>query len=134
MRLNLPAIAGSLVSALLAAVVAVQTTTRVLPEQDPDYTVRVMLTAAGIVAAGGVVGVVVGWLINGRRPRGLGGIAAVTTVVGAFAGTIAWGMRMAALDETGLFIIGAILLLGASTLTLALACGMTAAVLSSARE
>lgn len=132
MKVNLAAIGGGLVGGLLAAIVAVLTTTRVLPEDDPDYTWPVMLMAAGIVAAGGAAGVLLGWLINQRRAHGVGGIAALTTVIGAFAGTIAWGMRMAPLDETGLFLVGAILLLGASTITLAVACGVTAAVLASA--
>ena len=95
MKLNLSAIGGGLAGGVLAAIVAVLTTTRILPEDDPSYTVPVMLTAAGVLAAGGAAGVLVGWLVNQRRARGLGGIVAITTVLGAFAGTIAWGMRMA---------------------------------------
>lgn len=129
MKVNLSAIAGGVVGAVLASVLTVLATTRVLPELDSDYTVSAFLLAFGVAAVGGVLGVVVGWLVHRMRAKGLGGIAAIVAFVSAVAGTVAWGRQAAGMDETGLYLVGLILLLGAGVIGLAAVCGLTAALL-----
>lgn len=129
MRVNLSAILGGLVGGLVAAGICWFATTRVLPAAEPVYTTTDMVLAALVAALGGVVGVLVGWFVHQRRAKGLGGIAAIVSLLGALGGTIAWGRVVGPLDETGLFLVGAILLLGGGLIMLAAVCGLTVALL-----
>lgn len=129
---NLRAVLGGLVGGLVAAVVCAWATTRILPAQEHLYTAVNLATTAAVALAGGVLGVVLGWLVDRRRGDVLGRIAAVVTVLGALAGTVWWARAVGAEDETGLFLVGAILLLGISVIGLALATGFTAALLAPA--
>ncbi|WP_122261262.1 hypothetical protein [Ornithinimicrobium cerasi] len=130
---NLRAVVGGLVGGLVTAVVCAYATTRVLPAQESLYTPTNLAATAALALGGGVLGVVLGWLVDRRRADVLGRIAAVVTVLGAFAGTIWWVRAVGADGERGLFLVGAVLLLGVSVLGLALASGFTAALLPGAR-
>lgn len=129
MTYNWQAIVGGLVGGVLAGLVAAYATTQVLPATEPGYGVADMLWAAVVASVGGVLGVVAGWLVNARRARGLGGIAAITSLLGSVIGTYAWGRVVSRLDETGLFLVGSILMLGGGLIMLAAVCGLTAALL-----
>lgn len=129
---NLRAVLGGLVGGLVAAVVCAWATTRVLPAREDLYTATNLGATAAVALAGGVLGVVLGWLVDRRRGDVLGRIAAVVTVLGALAGTVWWARAVGSQDETGLFLVGAILLLGISVIGLALATGFTAALLGPA--
>lgn len=129
MRVNLSAVLGGLVGGLVAAAVCWFATTRVLPAAEPAYSTTEMVLAALTAAVGGVVGVLVGWVVHRRRAKGLGGIAAIVSLFGALGGTIAWARIAGPLDETGLFLVGAILMLGGGLILLAVFCGLTVALL-----
>lgn len=129
MTYNWQAILGGLVGGVLAGLVAGYATTQVLPAASADYSVTDMLWAAVVAAVGGVLGVAAGWLVNARRARGLGGIAALTSLLGSVIGTYAWARVVGPLDETGLFVVGGILMLGGGLIMLAAVCGLTAALL-----
>lgn len=132
MRVNLSAILGGLLGGLLAAAVCWYATSRVLPAADLDYSPAEMALTALVGAGGGVLGVVVGWLVHRRRARGLGGIAAIVSLLGALGATVGWARIVSGLDETGLFLVGSVLLLGIALVLLAAVCGLTAALLGPA--
>jgi hypothetical protein len=129
MRVNLSAILGGLLGGLLAAAVCWYATSRVLPAADLDYSPAEMTLAALVGAVGGVLGVVVGWLAHRRRARGLGGIAAIVSLLGALGATVGWAGVVGELDETGLFLVGSVLLLGIALVLLAAVDGLTVALL-----
>lgn len=129
MRVNLSAILGGLVGGLVAAGICWVATTRVLPASEATYATTEMVLAALVAALGGVVGVLAGWLVHQRRAKGLGGIAAIVSLLGALGGTIGWGRIVGELDETGMFLVGAILMLGGGLIMLAAVCGLTVALL-----
>lgn len=123
------AILGGLVGGLLAALVAAFATTRILPDSDALYDAGNLAAAFALAALGGVVGVVVGWLVQRRRSWGLGGIAAIVSLLAAAGGTYGWGREAAAMDETGLFVVGGILMFGIGLIGMVAVCGLTAALL-----
>lgn len=129
MRVNLSAILGGLVGGLLAAAVCWYATSRVLPAADVDYTVTDMALTALVGAAGGAVGVVVGWLVHRRRAKGLGGIAAIVSLLGALGGTAGWAGVVGELDRPGLLVVGSVLLLGIGLVLLAAVDGLVVALL-----
>lgn len=129
MRVNLSAILGGLVGGLLAAAICWYATSRVLPAADLDYSAAEMAITALVGAVGGVLGVVVGWLVHRRRARGLGGIAAIVSLLGALGATVGWAGVVGELDETGLFLVGSVLLLGIALVLLAAVDGLTVALL-----
>lgn len=118
------------VGGVVCAVVTAWATTRVLPLQEHLYTVTNVAATAAVALGGGILGVVLGWLVNGRRARGMGAVAAVVSVAGAVAGTVWWARAAGAQDETGLYLVGAILLLGISLVALVAVCGITVAMLA----
>ena len=129
MRVNLSAILGGLVGGLVTAGVCWYATTRVLPAAEASYSTTEMVLAAVVAAVGGVIGVLVGWLVHRRRAKGLGGIAAIVSLLGAIGGTVGWARIVGELDETGLFLVGAVLMLGGGLIMLAAVCGLTVALL-----
>lgn len=129
MRFNWSAVLGGLVGGVVTAVVTGMVVQRYLPEVGSDHTLGDAGLAALAAAIGGVMGVVVGWLVHRRRGRGLGGIAAIVTVLGT--GWGAWSWFTASWGVTGLgrtFVEG-VLILGLGLIVLATACGLTAALL-----
>lgn len=125
---------AAVVGAGVCAVATAYATTRVLPAQEHLYTATNLATTAAVALGGGVAGVLLAWLVNGRTARGMGPVAAVTSVAGAVAGTVWWARAAGSADETGLFLVGAILLLGISLVALVAACGITVAMLATAPE
>lgn len=129
MRVNLSAILGGLVGGLVAAAVCWYATTRVLPAETLAYTPTEMAFTALVGAIGGVVGVVVGWLVHLRKAKGLGGVAAIVSLLGALGGTVGWARVVAELDQAGMLIVGTILILGIGVVLLAAVNGLTVALL-----
>ena len=127
MRLNLSAILGGLVGGALAVAACWYAVGRVLPAGSLDYSAGELGVAAGVVAAAGVVGVLVGWLVHRRRPKGLGGIAAIVTLLGAAATAASWVGAASAGAVTVL--VGAVLAFGGSLVLLAAVCGLVVALL-----
>lgn len=129
MRLNLSAILGGLVGGLVAAAVCWYATTRVLPAAEASYSTTEMVLAVVLAVVGGVVGVLVGWLLHRRRAKGLGGIAAIVSLLGALGGTIGWARVVAERGETGFFLVGTVLMLGGGLILLVAVCGLTVALI-----
>lgn len=127
MRLNLSAILGGLVGGALAVAACWYAVGRVLPAGSLDYSAGELGVAAGVVAAAGVVGVLVGWLVYRRRPKGLGGIAAIVSLLGAAATAASWVGSVSA--GAGTVLLGAVLAFGGSLILLAAVCGLVAALL-----
>lgn len=130
MRFNWSAILGGLVGGALTAVVTGQVVQRSLPEVGSGYPLRDVGVAALLAALGAVLGVVVGWFVHRRHGRGLGGIAALVTVLGTGWGiwrwfSVSWGVT----GDTWWTLVEGILVLGLGLLVLATASGMTAALL-----
>lgn len=129
MRVNLSAILGGLVGGLVAAAVCWYAMTSVLPAATLAYTPTEMAWAALVGGLGGVLGVLVGWLVHLRRAKGLGGVAAIVSLLGALGGTIGWAGVVAELDRTGMLVVGTILVLGIGLVLLAAVTGLTVALL-----
>ncbi|QFG67720.1 hypothetical protein [Ornithinimicrobium pratense] len=129
MRFNWSALLGGLVGGAVTAVVAGIVVARYLPEVGSDHTLGGAGVAALAAALSGAVGVIVGWLVHRRRGRGLGGIAAIVTVLGAGWGTWTWFTASWGVTGIGRTVVEGILILGLGMLVLATACGMTAALL-----
>ncbi|ANS78759.1 hypothetical protein SGUI_1363 [Serinicoccus hydrothermalis] len=129
MRFNWMAILGGLVGGVLAGLVAVYATTQVLPGDAGELTTSLMVWSGVVAAVGGVLGVVGGWFVNARRSRGLGGIAAITTLLATLAGTYAWSRSDSVPERAWPYVVGVVLMLGAGLLLLAAVCGLTAALL-----
>lgn len=129
MRVNLSAILGGLVGGLVAAAVCWYAMTSVLPAATLAYTPTEMAMAALVGAVGGVVGVLAGWLIHQRRAKGLGGIAAIVSLLGAMGGTAGWASVVSDLDRAGMLVVGTILTLGIGLIILAAVDGLTVALL-----
>lgn len=127
MRLNLSAILGGLVGGALAVAACWYAVGRVLPAGSLDYSAGELGVAAGVVAAAGVMGVLVGWLVHRRRPKGLGGIAAIVSLLGAAATAASWVGSVSA--GAGTVLLGAVLAFGGSLILLAAVCGLVAALL-----
>lgn len=132
MIINWRAILSGLLGGVIAAFVTWYAAREILDPAGPDPSWGQIGRAAAVGFAGGVLGTVVGWIVNGRREAGLTGIAAIVSLVGAAAATVAWVTVAAPLDETGLYLIGTILLLGGALVGLALFCGLTVAILKPA--
>lgn len=129
MTYNWQAILGGLAGGVLAALVAAYATTQVLPEASGWYAVTDLVWAGIIVAAGGVLGVVLGWFVNTRHGTGLGGIAAITALLGALGGSGAWARASSDAYDMLPFLTGVILMLGGILILLAAVCGLSAALL-----
>lgn len=129
MRVNWSALLGGLLGGVVTALVTGFVVARYLPEVGSDHTVGETGVAALVAAVGGVVGVVVGWLVHRRRGRGLGGIAAIVTVLGTGWGTWQWFSESWGVTDTWRTLVEGILILGLGLIVLATACGMTAALL-----
>lgn len=129
MRFTWSALLGGLLGGIVTAVVVGIVVARYLPEVGSDHTLRGAGVAALAAALGGVVGVVVGWLVHRRRGRGLGGIAAIVTVLGTGWGTWRWFTASWGVTDLGRTVVEGILILGLGLLVLATASGMTAALL-----
>jgi hypothetical protein len=129
MRFNWSALLGGLVGGVVSAVVAGFVVGRYLPEVGSDHTLAGAGVAALVAALGGVLGVILGWLVHRRRSRGLGGIAAIVTVIGTGWGTWRWFSVSWGVTDTGRTVVEGILILGLGLLALATASGMTAALL-----
>lgn len=130
MRRSWRTVLAAVVGGIVSAVVTAYATTRVLPLQEHLYTVTNVAATAAVAFGGGIVGVVLGWLVNGRSARGMGAVAAVVSVAGSVVGTFWWARVAGAQDESGLFLVGAILLLGISLVGLVAVCGITVAMLA----
>ncbi|WP_151526951.1 hypothetical protein [Serinicoccus kebangsaanensis] len=129
MRPNWQAILGGLAGGVLAGLVAVYATTQVLPGDAGELTTSQMVWSGIVAAVGGALGVVAGWFVNGRRARGLGGIAAITTLLATLAGTYAWVRTDSVPEGAWPFLVGTVLMLGAGLVLLAVVCGLAAALL-----
>ena len=129
MTYNWQAILGGLLGGVVAALVAAYATAAMLPESSGWYAVPDLAWAAVGVAIGGVLGVAAGWLVNSRRSTGLGGITALTSLIGASGGTLAWARRAVDTYETLPFLAGVVLMIGGLLVLLAAVCGLTAALL-----
>lgn len=129
MRCNWSAILGGVVGGVVTAVPAGIAVSRYLPDVGTVHTLRGAALAAMVAALGGAVGVVVGWLVHRRRGRGLGGIAAIVTVLGTGWGAWRWFSASWGVTDIGRTVVEGILVLGLGLLVLATASGMTAALL-----
>lgn len=129
MVINWRAILSGLLGGVVAAWVAGYAVTTVLDAASGSYTTGDMVRTGAVALVGGVLGTLVGWLANGRRGAGLSGIAAIVSLVGAAWATAAWVRAVAPTDETGLYLIGATILLGVSLVALVAVCGLTVALL-----
>lgn len=129
MTYNWQAILGGLLGGVLAALVATYATTQMLPVTGGWYAVPDLVWAGVVTAVGGVLGVGAGWFVNGRRARGLGGVAALTSLIGALGGTLMWARASQEDYEVLAFLTGVVLMVGGLLVLLALACGMTASLL-----
>ncbi|RIK17650.1 MAG: hypothetical protein DCC50_01020 [Acidobacteria bacterium] len=129
MVINWRAILSGLLGGVVAAWVAGYAVTTVLDAASGSYPTGDMVRTAAVALGGGVLGTLVGWLVNGRRGAGLSGIAAIVSLVGAAWATVAWVRAVAPTDETGLYLVGAIILLGVSLVALVAVCGLTVALL-----
>lgn len=129
MRVNLSAVLGGVVGGLVAAVVCWYATTSVLPAATLAYSPTEMALTALVGAVGGVLGVLVGWLVHLRRARGLGGVAAIVSLLGAVGGTVGWARVVAELDRVGMLVVGTVLILGIGLVLLVAVNGLTVALL-----
>lgn len=129
MRVTLSAILGGLVGGLVSAAVCWYAMTRVLPAATLSYTPSEMAWTALVAAVGGVVGVLVGWLVHLRKAKGLGGVAAIVSLLGAVGGTVGWARAVAGLEQTGMLVVGTILILGVGLVLLVAVDGLTVALL-----
>lgn len=129
MVINWRAILSGLLGGVVAAWVAGYAVTDVLDATSATYATGDMVRAGAVGLGGGVLGTLVGWLVNGRRGAGLSGIAAIVSLVGAAWATVAWTRAVAPTDESGLYLVGAIILLGVSLVALVAVCGLTVALL-----
>ncbi len=132
MHINWRAILAGLVGGLVAALVGGYVLTTGLDAPPDAYTTSGMLWAGVGTLVGGVAATAVGWVLNGRRDAGLGGIAALTAVLGAFGSTFAWASVIAPLAGLWQLLVGTVLMLGLTLIGLVAACGTTAAVLKPA--
>lgn len=129
MIVNWRAVVSGLLGGVLAGLVAGYAVTTVLDATSVDYATADMVRAGAVALGGGVLGTLLGWLVNGRRAAGLTGIAAIVSLVGAVWATAVWVRAVAPLDESGLFLVGAIILLGVALVALVAVCGLTVALL-----
>ncbi|MFX0538158.1 hypothetical protein ACQBAT_02960 [Ornithinimicrobium sp. Y1847] len=120
---------AGLVGGVIAWFVAGWATTSILPASDAEMQLSDMLLTFAFAAGGGLLGVMTGWLIQGRRAKGLGGITAIVSFLGAVGGTLAWARQANESDPTGLYLVGAILMLGVGLIGLVAVNGMLAALL-----
>lgn len=128
MRLNLSAILGRLIGGAFAGATCWYAVGHLLPSSASlDYTPRQLGAAASAVAVSGVLGVLVGWLVHRRRWKGLGGIAAIVSLLGAAATAASWVGSVSA--GAGTVLLGAVLAFGGSLILLAAVCGLVAALL-----
>lgn len=134
MVINWRAILSGLLGGVMAAWVTGYAVTTVLDATSASYSTGDMVRTAAVALGGGVLGTLVGWLANGRRGAGLSGIAAIVSLVGAAWATVAWARAVAPADESGLFLVGAIILLGVSLVGLVAVCGLTVALLRPASD
>jgi hypothetical protein len=128
-RTTWPTVAAGVVGGLVAAVVCVLATTRVLPDRGLDYTLSDLGWAAAVAALAAVLGVAIGWVVNRRRAHGLGGIAAIVALLGATAGTFAWTRSVGPGQDDLLYLVWALLMLGGGLIGLAAVAGITVAAL-----
>lgn len=126
---NWQAILAGLVGGVLSALVAAYATAAMLPESSGWYAVPDLVWAGVGVAIGGVLGVTAGWIVNRRRSTGLGGVAALTSFVGATGGTLAWARSAVDTYQTVPFLTGVVLMMGGLLVLLAAVCGLSAALL-----
>lgn len=129
MRFNWSAMLGGLVGGVVTAIVTGLAVARYLPEVGTTHTLGDTGVAALVAALGGVLGVVIGWLVHRRRGRGLGGIAAISAVLGTGWGTWRWFSTSWGVTGVWRTLVEGILILGLGLLVLATACGITAALL-----
>ncbi|AXH97274.1 hypothetical protein [Ornithinimicrobium avium] len=129
MVINWRAILSGLLGGAVAAWVAGYAVTTVLHAASGAYSTGDMVRAGAVALGGGVLGTLLGWLGNGRRASGLSGIAAIVSFVGAVWATVAWVRVVGPTDETGLYVVGAIILLGVALVALVAVCGLTVALL-----
>lgn len=129
MRFNWSAILGGLVGGAVGAVVTGYVVRSFVPEVGSDHTLGETGLAALVAALGGVLGVVVGWFVHRRRGRGLGGIAAIVTVMGTGWGSWRWFSDSWGGADTWRTLVEGVLVLGLGMLVLATACGTAAALL-----
>lgn len=128
MSYNWHAILGGLLGGVLAALVAGYATSQMLPATT-EVALSDMVWAGVAAAVGGVLGVVAGWLVNRRRGNGLGGIAAIVSLLAALNGTFSWFREFGGLYDVLPLLTRTILLLGGGLILLTLVCGLTAALL-----
>lgn len=129
MRFNWSAILGGLVGGVVAALVTRVVVVRYLPEVGSDHSLEEAGLTALLAALGAVLGVVVGWLVHRRRSRGLGGIAALVTILGTVWGTWRWFSISWGVTGVGRTLVEGILIFGLGLMVLATAGGTTAALL-----
>lgn len=132
LHINWRAIAAGLVGGLLAAMVGSYALTTGLVGHPDSYTGPGILWATVCALLGGVGATVLGWGLNARREAGLGGIAAIVSLLGAFGSTAAWASSVAPVLGTWQLVVASVLMLGLSLLALVTVCGTTAAVLKPA--
>lgn len=132
LHINWRAIAAGLVGGLLAAMVGSYALTTGLVGHPDSYTSSGILWAAGAALAGGVAATALGWGLNARREAGLGGIAAIVSLMGAFGSTAAWASSVSTVLSVWQLVVASVLMLGLSLLALVTVCGTTAAVLKPA--
>ncbi|MFK5582005.1 MULTISPECIES: hypothetical protein [unclassified Serinicoccus] len=128
MSYNWHAILGGLLGGVLAALVAGYATSQMLPATT-EVAISDMVWAGVAAAVGGVLGVVAGWLVNRRRGNGLGGIAAIVSLLAALNGTFSWFREFGGLYDVLPLLTRTILLLGGGLILMTLVCGLTAALL-----
>lgn len=128
MSYNWHAILGGLLGGVLAALVAGYATSQMLPATT-EVALSDMVWAGVAAAVGGVLGVVAGWLVNRRRGNGLGGIAAIVSLLAALNGTFSWFREFGGLYDVLPLLTRTILLLGGGLILMTLVCGLTAALL-----
>lgn len=128
MSYNWHAILGGLLGGVLAALVAGYATSQMLPGTT-EVAISDMVWAGVAAAVGGVLGVVAGWLVNRRRGNGLGGIAAIVSLLAALNGTFSWFREFGGLYDVLPLLTRTILLLGGGLILMTLVCGLTAALL-----
>jgi hypothetical protein len=128
MSYNWHAILGGLLGGVLAALVAGYATSQMLPVTT-EVAISDMVWAGVAAAVGGVLGVVAGWLVNRRRGNGLGGIAAIVSLLAALNGTFSWFREFGGLYDVLPLLTRTILLLGGGLILMTLVCGLTAALL-----
>lgn len=129
MTYNWQAILAGLVGGVVSALVAAYATAAMLPESSGWYDVTDLVWAGVGVAVGGVLGMAAGWFVNGRRSTGLGGITALTSLIGASGGTLAWARSAVDTYEIVPFLAGVVLMMGGLLVLLTAVCGLGAALL-----